>query len=33
MRVTFFTKVGEHLDKWNTRLRHRQAWQKPLQEW
>jgi hypothetical protein len=31
IRITFLKKVGEHLDKWNTQPRHRQAWQKLLQ--
>ena len=32
IRITFLKKVGEHLDRWNTQPRHRQAWQKLLQE-
>jgi len=28
IRTTFRRKVGEHLDKWNTQPRHRQAWKK-----
>jgi len=32
IRITFLTKAGEHLDKWNTQPRHRQAWQKLLRE-
>ncbi|MGI8603418.1 MAG: restriction endonuclease, SacI family [Verrucomicrobiales bacterium] len=27
IRQTFLKQVGEHLDKWNTQPRHRQAWQ------
>lgn len=30
IRATFLRQVGEHLDKWNTQPRHRQAWQKLL---
>ncbi len=29
-RRTFLQKIGEHLDRWNTQPRHRQAWQKLL---
>ena len=29
-RRTYLEKVGEHLDRWNTQPRHRQAWQKLL---
>jgi hypothetical protein len=32
IRNTFLTKAGEHLDTWNTQPRHRQAWQKLLQQ-
>src|SRR2546426_12363706 len=32
MRTTFLRKVGEHLDKWNTQPRHRQAWKKLLEK-
>jgi hypothetical protein len=32
IRITFLKKVGDHLDTWNTQPRHRQAWQKLLQE-
>ena len=32
IRTTYLKKVGEHLDTWNTQPRHRQAWQKFLQE-
>ena len=30
IRVTFLTRVGNHLDEWNTQPRHRQAWQQLL---
>ncbi|MEK7675342.1 MAG: restriction endonuclease, SacI family [Verrucomicrobiota bacterium] len=32
IRTTFLRKVGEHLDKWNTQPRHRQAWKKLLEK-